>query len=589
MRLGVGPVFASERLTASRRWQYYALRAFGVGAVLVAMGMVAYSEGTFGGGRLPVSAYTRLGRSYFNAMIMVELALVMLAAPATTAGAICLDRSRGTLEHLMTTDLSATEIVLGKLLARLLPVLLLIGCSLPVLALSTLLGGIDALALAVAFAVITAVALLACSLALTFSTWARRPYEVVLAVYMVWAIAVLGYPLWFAMRQSGKWIDPPEWLRIANPFDVAASGYGRDPVEAIVLGSLFIVPALGLSALLMILAILSLRPAVIGSRRRAPRSERPGLLARIMHRLPGPSLDGNPVLWREWHRARSPRLSLLLFVLVAATIVASAARAIEIWNVGVAYYVLQDWGFQGIRAYLMLVLFAGGVLAAVAPMSLSEERRRGSLDVLMTTPISTRAIVLGKWLSLFRTVPWLTIGPGLLGLALASHPSLRGLRDPKMLWVDRLWIAALIVATILAHGAAIISLGLALATWLRRETRAIGVSIAALVLFEDVWPGLCAVVMEPYRQSGEYPAIGAGASAINAVMALMSQLIFPTDLWYLKVQEVAFCTCGVAIAAVLILAATIATFDRQMGRMPETGRPASRGVGIAHRRAPRTP
>jgi ABC-type transport system involved in multi-copper enzyme maturation permease subunit len=161
MRLGVGPVFASERLTASRRWQYYALRAFGVATVLVAMGMVAYSEGAFFGGRRSVSAYTRLGRSYFNAMIEVELFLVMLAAPATTAGAICVDRSRGTLEHLMTTDLSDTEIVLGKLAARLMPVLGMVACSLPVLALSTLLGGIDALSLAVAFAVIVAVALLA--------------------------------------------------------------------------------------------------------------------------------------------------------------------------------------------------------------------------------------------------------------------------------------------------------------------------------------------------------------------------------------------------------------------------------------------
>ena len=79
MRLGFGPVFASERLTASRRWQYYALRAFGVAAVLVAMGTVAYSEDAFVGGERSVSAYTRLGRSYFNAMIVVELALVMLA------------------------------------------------------------------------------------------------------------------------------------------------------------------------------------------------------------------------------------------------------------------------------------------------------------------------------------------------------------------------------------------------------------------------------------------------------------------------------------------------------------------------------
>ena len=53
----------------------------------------------------------------------VELTLVMLAAPAATAGAICVDRARGTLAHMLATDLSDPEIVLGKLAARLLPVL----------------------------------------------------------------------------------------------------------------------------------------------------------------------------------------------------------------------------------------------------------------------------------------------------------------------------------------------------------------------------------------------------------------------------------------------------------------------------------
>ena len=73
-------------------------------------------------------------------MIGVELALVMLAAPAATAGAICLDRARGTLAHMLMTDLSDPEIVLGKLAARLLPVLGLVACTWPVMAISSLLG-----------------------------------------------------------------------------------------------------------------------------------------------------------------------------------------------------------------------------------------------------------------------------------------------------------------------------------------------------------------------------------------------------------------------------------------------------------------
>ena len=87
--------------------------------------------------------YAALGESYFYAIIGVELTLVMLAAPAATAGAICVDRARGTLTHMLATDLSDPEIVLGKLAARLLPVLGLVACSWPVLAICSLLGGID--------------------------------------------------------------------------------------------------------------------------------------------------------------------------------------------------------------------------------------------------------------------------------------------------------------------------------------------------------------------------------------------------------------------------------------------------------------
>jgi ABC-type transport system involved in multi-copper enzyme maturation permease subunit len=577
MRLDIGPVFASERLTASRRWQYYALRAFGVTALLVVMGMVAYSEGTFFGGRRPVSAYTSLGRSYFHAIITVELALIMLAAPATTAGAICLDRSRGTLEHLMTTDLSAREIVIGKLLARLLPVMLLIACTLPVLALSTLMGGIDVISLVVAFAVTAAVALLACSLSLTLSIWARRPHEVVLAVYMFWAIGVIAYPLCEAMHRSGKWIDPPEWLLLANPFHIAISEYGRAGRDALLIGSYYIVPSLVLSSLLIFLAIATLRPTATGRRRPARESEIARLITRALHRLPGPSLDGNPVLWREWHRARSPRLSLLLVILVGSTIVASAARAIEIWNLGVHSYVLSDWGYEGIYAYLILVLFAGGVLAAVAPMSLSEERRRGSLDVLMTTPTSGAAIVLGKWLSLARTVPWLAAGPCFLALALAHSPSARWRGwDFDILWEDRFYACGLLAATILAHGSAVISLGLALATWLRRETRAIGVSITAFVLLSVVWPSLCLVLMDQHRQRGEYLAIGAAASPIYAVTALVTELCRPDEWWKEKIADITMSTAGVAVAAFLLLLTTMAMFDRQMGRMHGRGRLRSR-------------
>ena len=164
MRWGLGPVFVYECLAHSRRWQTYALRSLGVALLLLAMATIATSS--------PVAInnsardYASLGEAYFAAMIGVELALVMLIAPAATAGAICLDRARGTLAHMLMTDLSDPEIVLGKLAARLLPVLGLVACTWPVMAISSLLGGIDPIALTLAFAIIVVVAILGCTIAL---------------------------------------------------------------------------------------------------------------------------------------------------------------------------------------------------------------------------------------------------------------------------------------------------------------------------------------------------------------------------------------------------------------------------------------
>ncbi len=158
MRWGLGPVFFYECLTNSRRWQTFAMRSAGVALLLAAIATIAISSATIDP-RQSWREYAALGVRYFYDLIGVELSLVMLVAPAATAGAICVDRGRGTLAHMLATDLSDPEIVLGKLAARLLPVIGLVACSWPVLALSSLLGGIDPLAVTLAFAIILAVAL----------------------------------------------------------------------------------------------------------------------------------------------------------------------------------------------------------------------------------------------------------------------------------------------------------------------------------------------------------------------------------------------------------------------------------------------
>ena len=140
----------------------------------------------------------------------------------------------------------------------------------------------------------------------------------------------------------------------------------------------------------------------------------------------------------------------------------------------------------------------------------------------------------------------------------------------------RYYACGLVVATVLAHGALIISVGLALATWLRRESRAVGVSVAAFIFLVAAWPLVCSRVMESSLRRGEYLAIGAAASPVYAVTVIVDELRQPDFLWWPMLEDVAKCTTGVALISVMILGATIATFDHQMGRMPPRPLPRKR-------------
>ena len=87
--------------------------------------------------------------------------------------------------------------------------------------------------------------------------------------------------------------------------------------------------------------------------------------------------------------------------------------------------------FNGFQAAVGLLL-----LSLVTPASLAEERARGSLEVLLSTPLSTRSLVLGKWLAHYRVVPWLALLPGLVAIAMRSPP---GDGRASCWWSRRSW------------------------------------------------------------------------------------------------------------------------------------------------------
>jgi ABC-type transport system involved in multi-copper enzyme maturation permease subunit len=481
--------------------------------------------------------------------------------------------ARGTLDHILVTDLSDAEIVLGKLGARLFPVFGLLACSWPVMAISSLLGGIDPIALTLAVAIIVAVGVFGCTLALALSVWARKPHEVIMAVYTCWAFVLLAYPIWHQIARSGAIGNPPSWLLAANPFYLAYTPYIAPNATAWWACSRFFLATSAGSAALILLAVWKMRPAALKERSRGQRIPRLGPLGRLTRVLPGPSLDRNPILWREWHRSRpSAWMIILVGLTIGATTVCCVVGALDAWLLGLMPGMGDAALYTGLWSCLIQVSFGLLIFSTVAPMSLAEERQRGSLDVLMATPLSTRTIVLGKWMGTFRRVPWLAIGPGIMALALATAGPPAWVISPPvphLLIGERLFGVGLFVATLFIHGAAIASIGLLLATRIRRQAHATGIGVTLFLLVTIGWPML---VFSTSQSSGP----NTPAAALSPVMVaadFANGLAFRTFHFRGYMSSVILWDILVAVVAIVLLEWTVRTFDRCLGRMPERGAP----------------
>ncbi len=207
--------------------------------------------------------------------------------------------------------------------------------------------------------------------------------------------------------------------------------------------------------------------------------------------------------------------------------------------------------FNGFQCAVGLIL-----LSLVTPAALAEERARGSLEILLSTPLSTRSLVLGKWLARYRVVPWLALLPGVLAVVQAI---------PTGRWIG----VPLAIGTVLAHGAAVTSLGIALATWVPRLDRAVTLSAAASVFVTVAWVPLMTLIFLGHRDLSMGMAAASPLFGLGVLTAAIADAS-PTD-WPLRVGWALSWVLFFGMAALGLLLATLATFDRSLGRISPRG------------------
>jgi ABC-type transport system involved in multi-copper enzyme maturation permease subunit len=327
-----------------------------------------------------------------------------------------------------------------------------------------------------------------------------------------------------------------------------------------------------LALALLLIADRSMRRVVLGQMARPARRARPSWVARLVALLPGPSLDGNPVLWREWHRKKPTRWTGRLWV--AYTVVSTLASLLVI----ILFYI-QPTDYetrvlaQQINAWEVAIgLLLLGISAAT---SLAEERDRGSLDVIMATPLSTGTILWGKWWGTFAIALRLAVFPLWISGALAM--------------VSGQWSELVVmIVLIAAYSVTMTSLGLALATWIPRLGRAVGTTVLGYSLITWTWPLVSMVTGS--RSAGRIPS-----ESWERFLVLVSPydgILFATErvgdvrpnllLGEASGFPVLLGSIGAAYAALalLLIIATWRSFDFCLGRVrshpPHPGRSSPR-------------
>jgi ABC-type transport system involved in multi-copper enzyme maturation permease subunit len=186
-----GPVLGKEMRVTSRRRRHFVLRAAYVACLTLWTALVwASSVGDgWGGSSLEQAAYmAAAGQRVVASILWFQFAAAQALALLLLAREIPTEITRGTLGTLAGTPISSRQIVWGKLLGRLLEVILLLAVSLPLLAVVRVFGGVPWGPIVAGLAITLASALLVGAFSLFLSTRGKS----LLSTIILTALSYLG-------------------------------------------------------------------------------------------------------------------------------------------------------------------------------------------------------------------------------------------------------------------------------------------------------------------------------------------------------------------------------------------------------------
>lgn len=227
--MNLGPVLLKELRSQMRgRRAVFALTAYLGVLLLVALAIYAIAS-VMSEGLEVAETSESIGTGLFTSLSVLQASLVVLLTPAFTANAISQEREQKTLDVLSVTLLEPWAIVVGKLLAALAYIGMVLVASLPVVAMGFLFGGVEPAQVAAVFGVQMLLALTFGALGLFFSSFVRRTlwsmvFSYVTIFTMVAVLPIVDIAIG-AVTDASRFT--PFFLYL-NPLPLALSAANRD-------------------------------------------------------------------------------------------------------------------------------------------------------------------------------------------------------------------------------------------------------------------------------------------------------------------------------------------------------------------------
>jgi ABC-type transport system involved in multi-copper enzyme maturation permease subunit len=229
---GVGTIMVKELRSRMRGRRAFVVLTLYLGLLaLITYGsylvVAPQARNGFGGFVNQANTSAIVGQTIFTLLSIFQLILICFIAPGFTAGQISLEREKQTLDLLVSTPLRPGAIVVGKLLAALAFVMLMIVAAVPITAIVLMYGGatVDDIVRQQLVLLATAVALGA--IGLFFSALLKRTQAATVLSYITMLALTLGTAMLFGFwtllinQDNNFGIGPPrrapEQLLYLNP------------------------------------------------------------------------------------------------------------------------------------------------------------------------------------------------------------------------------------------------------------------------------------------------------------------------------------------------------------------------------------